>query len=322
LVLGGGGPVGFAFHAGVLAALGDAGWDARSADLVVGTSIGAVTAGLLRAGMAPADLCARVVRTPLSGPGAALLERAGGWPSFPDPSSTGSPRWGRPASPALLAELVRHPWRIRPGLVIAALANAGSVDTAPISGAFDRLIGDTWPERATWLCAVDLDTGRRATFGMAGGGVPLGRAVAASCAVPSYFTPVVVGGRRHVDGGVHSPANTDLVGALAAGPDRPAAVVVSLPMGIAGPAGRRGVDIPGRRLNSAGARVGLEPLVAAGVPTFVVEPTASELRIMRYDAFDMAHLGDVAAQARATVAARLGAPAPADAVARAVLAAS
>jgi predicted acylesterase/phospholipase RssA len=43
LVLGAGGVAGGAFHAGALAALHDAlGWDARSADLVVGTSAGSL----------------------------------------------------------------------------------------------------------------------------------------------------------------------------------------------------------------------------------------------------------------------------------------
>ncbi|MBJ7282394.1 MAG: hypothetical protein JHD40_04705, partial [Acidimicrobiia bacterium] len=42
LVLGAGGLTGQAFHAGVLAGLADGiGWDARSAELVVGTSAGA-----------------------------------------------------------------------------------------------------------------------------------------------------------------------------------------------------------------------------------------------------------------------------------------
>jgi NTE family protein len=51
LVLGAGGPIGRAFHAGVLGALAEAcGWDARSADLIVGTSAGAQIGALLRAG--------------------------------------------------------------------------------------------------------------------------------------------------------------------------------------------------------------------------------------------------------------------------------
>jgi NTE family protein len=39
--------------------------------------------------------------------------------------------------------------------------------------------------------------------------VPVGTAVEASCAIPGVFRPVVVDGRRYVDGGVWSPTNMD-----------------------------------------------------------------------------------------------------------------
>ena len=59
VVLGAGGTVGHAFHAGVLTALHDElGWDARRADLLVGTSAGSIVASMLRAGMPAADLAA------------------------------------------------------------------------------------------------------------------------------------------------------------------------------------------------------------------------------------------------------------------------
>ena len=50
LVLGGGGVVGQAYHAGVLAVLEhDFGFDARTADMIVGTSAGSITGTPLRA---------------------------------------------------------------------------------------------------------------------------------------------------------------------------------------------------------------------------------------------------------------------------------
>ena len=62
LVLGAGGVVGHAFHAGVLSALAEAtDWDARNAELIVGTSAGSVVGSVLRAGLAPADLAAQWV---------------------------------------------------------------------------------------------------------------------------------------------------------------------------------------------------------------------------------------------------------------------
>ena len=78
LVLGGGGVVGGAFHAGVLAALEEfAGWDARRAALVVGTSAGSLTAAFLRAGFPPHDLAARARGAALSSDGTRVLEGMG-----------------------------------------------------------------------------------------------------------------------------------------------------------------------------------------------------------------------------------------------------
>jgi hypothetical protein len=55
LVLGGAGIVGLAYHAAALTALEhDLGWDARDADIVVGTSAGSIVACLLRMGVPPA----------------------------------------------------------------------------------------------------------------------------------------------------------------------------------------------------------------------------------------------------------------------------
>ena len=59
LVLGAGGAAGAAYHAGALLALQqDTGWDPRTADVVVGTSIGSIVASLLRAGLSTDDLAA------------------------------------------------------------------------------------------------------------------------------------------------------------------------------------------------------------------------------------------------------------------------
>ena len=68
LVLGAGGVVGQAYHAGVLAALEhDHGFDPREVDVVVGTSAGSITGTLLRLGVKAEDLAAWTVKAPLSG---------------------------------------------------------------------------------------------------------------------------------------------------------------------------------------------------------------------------------------------------------------
>jgi NTE family protein len=69
-----------------------------------------------------------------------------------------------------------------------------------------------WVDGHTWVAAVDYDTGQRVLFGR--GGAPrasLPDAVVASCSIPGWYEPAVIGGRRYVDGGVRS---TTSLGAL------------------------------------------------------------------------------------------------------------
>ena len=110
LVLGAGGVAGQAFHAGVLTALDDvAGFDARRAEVIVGTSAGSIAAAFLRAGRG----------------GHELLGRFGSMPAGP---SRGSSEYGEEAlaSPAAAAGLaVARPGRARIGGRIAGLVPAG-----------------------------------------------------------------------------------------------------------------------------------------------------------------------------------------------------
>lgn len=62
------------------------------------------------------------------------------------------------------------------------------------------------------MIAVDRGNGRRVVFGAPGAPrVPVGAAVAASCAVPGVFHPVTIRGREYVDGGAWSLTNLDVV---------------------------------------------------------------------------------------------------------------
>lgn len=300
LVLGAGGPVGHAFHAGVLAALADDGWDARDAAVIVGTSIGAVTGSLLRAGVAPADLYARATGRPMSPEGE---ERSGGakaWMLMSCEVQRGPTAVGSPASPRLLTQLIRHPSHTRAGLLLAALAPSGTRPTAPIASAISGILGGAWPARPLWVCAVGLDDGERVILGPhTGPAVDVGTAVAASITVPAVFEPVVVDGRRLVDGGLHSPANADVI---ADAIDAVDLVVVSAPMGIGSWPGRVGADLPGRMLNHWTTWRELSRVRDAGLPVRVFEPGASELEVMHYDSFDLTHRHEIARRAYAAVA--------------------
>jgi NTE family protein len=90
------------------------------------------------------------------------------------------------------------------------------------------------------VTAVDLETGELVLFGAGGrDDVPLAEALYASCALPLYYPPALIGGRPYVDGGIRAvlPLDTaalfapDLVFAVDVGPswreappDRPARV--------------------------------------------------------------------------------------------------
>src|SRR6266566_1337250 len=72
---------------------------------------------------------------------------------------------------------------------------------------------DGWPPGGeTWVMAVDYDSGRRVAFGRAGAApATLPEAVVASCSIPGWYRPTLIGGRRYVDGGVHSTTSLDLL---------------------------------------------------------------------------------------------------------------
>jgi NTE family protein len=219
LVLGGGGLTGTAFHAGVIAGLADHGWDARDAQVVVGTSAGSTSAILLRSGLPPADFVARMAGEPPSPEGRRVLDGIG---PVRAPRSLG-PRARRPASPALLGALARRPWAYRPAHLPAGLLPAGTRDVTDSVAGIGALF-EVWPARPTWIVAVRLTDGQRVVFGR-DATATVREAVSASCAIPGYFAPIPIDGQSYVDGGVWSTHNLDLVAGL--GLD---VVVVSAPL--------------------------------------------------------------------------------------------
>lgn len=76
------------------------------------------------------------------------------------------------------------------------------------------------------VTAVDLDSGEQVLFGAGGRSAPLADALYASCALPLFYPPLALGGRRYADGGLHGavpfdaaePLDADLVVAVDIGP--------------------------------------------------------------------------------------------------------
>jgi len=235
LVFSAGGAAAEAWHAGVVRALHEVtGWDARSADLILGTSAGAITGLCLRAGIPPADLYAHRRGEPVSDEGQAIIDRV----VTPYSEGRSDRDWSEqgPQSPTLVARSLWPPWQARPLHAAVGMLPRGTRTTEALQQRMAELHPEPWPEARFWVPAVRLSDGERVVFGRDDLQATAAEAVRASCAVPVLFEPVTVDGQRYIDGGLHSYTNADLMG-----PPSFDLVVVSSPMsGTAGWSAVRG----------------------------------------------------------------------------------
>jgi NTE family protein len=273
LVLGSGGLTGVGWEIGMLHGLAEAGVDLSTADLVVGSSAGAMVGAQLLSGrltlgglyerqlvtVAPTEAARGIA------PGL-FLRYARAVLGSHSPEEYGR-KLGRIALDAL--EKGRTPTPEERREVIA-----------------ERLLSHEWPARPLLVTAVDALTGELRAFDRESG-APVVDAVAASCAVPGHWPPVTVGGRAWIDGGVHSPANAH----LAAGHRR---VVVLAP----GALGNRVVASPAAQA----AR-----LAEGGARTCVVTPSAAAKKAYGRNSLDPAARAAAARAGREQAAAEAGA---------------
>jgi NTE family protein len=296
VVLGAGALTGGAYEAGVLAALHDhTGFDARDADLIVGTSIGSLVGTMLRWGLSASDLYAYRTTGSVSAAGQAMFTTMGEPPAVAN--ALPRPHWPVPP-PRVLMRAVRHPLQARAAFLTAVLPT-GRYPTDAFGATLRRLTGTTWPEKTLWTVAAQLPSGKRVIFGADGcPACDVPDAVTASCAVPGYFAPVLIDGRLYVDGGVHSPTNADVV--ADGGFDT---VLVVSPMSSARSVLRTN---PVRRY--CGVLLGAEvrKLRRAGARVIAFQPGAAEQRAMGFNAFDEARCPAVAQAAYDATIARLG----------------
>jgi NTE family protein len=266
IALSGGGERVVAWEVGVLAGLADAGLDAREAEVVLGTSAGALVAARAAAGIDPREDAARVRASPT---------RAGGSGAFAALAAA----WEQSGSTT--AERRR---------AFGRLALERSPGGDELAGVARRLPGDAWPA-ALRVAAVDARSGERKVFD-AGSGVPLARAVAASRAIPVLCAPVDVGGRPYIDGALGSASNADALANVAA-----ALTIVVTPLPAEGAEGHEGLWLAALRdevaaLERAGHRVavihaspedraamGPEPMSAATAPLAVAAGRAAAAQI-------------------------------------------
>ena len=263
LVLGAGGVTGTAWETGVLHGLAKAGVDLSTADLIVGSSAGAIVGTQLAFGPAGVgDLYARQLAAPEDEKG---------------PTGRLGPVTVLRYARAVLSSRTPDEY----GRKLGALA----LNSRPGATADERremiaslLPSSEWPARKLLVTAVDADTGALHTFDRTGT-VTLADAVTASCAVPAVWPVVGADGGNWIDGGVHSPANAH----LAAGYER---VVVIAPTA----SGNKVIVSP---------RAQAAELEAAGARVEVITPDADTRRAIGRNSLDPARR---AAAARAGLA--------------------
>jgi NTE family protein len=207
LVLGAGGVLGAAWTIGALCALEEeTDINTTKVDVLVGTSAGSVVAALLAAGVSPEEQRAHQLGENLDGSvldGVELdYDALGGRPPTP---------WPGVGSARLLAAIVRDRRLLSAPLVLAGLLprGRGSVDT--LVNLIDQIV-PRWPKHPEFFAvALDYHAGKRVALGRKNGSsIRPSQAVAASCAIPGWFTPVEIEGRVYVDGGTASIASADL----------------------------------------------------------------------------------------------------------------
>lgn len=208
LVLGAGGVLGAAWTTGALAALQPRiPRPVGEADVVVGTSAGSVLAAALRCGLDVGEL----VRNQ-RGIGNSLL----GTPDLGCGPFPPWPSWWL-GSPRLLVRALCAPGTVDPWVMAAACLPRGRAQHMALRTLVGKLMAGNLRSaaarrRKTWITAVDFDSGHRVAFGRASAPpASMPDAVVASCSVPGWFQPAVIGGRRYIDGGVRSGTNADLL---------------------------------------------------------------------------------------------------------------
>ena len=213
LVLGGGGVLGAAWSVGALTAIEYLnGIDLRDCEVIVGTSAGSVLAGLLASGVSVAQLRAHQLGEVIdAGPLAGFTwdyERATGGARPPLPRLLG------PGSGRLVARSLVNGRRMPPTAVLAGVLPLGRGSLTRVGHLIDAVtpMGEWAPHHNLWIVTMDFESGKRVAFGRPGApAAGLSAAVMASCAIPGWFAPIQIAGRRYVDGGACSATSVDLL---------------------------------------------------------------------------------------------------------------
>ena len=192
LVLGGGGPVGRAWESGLAAGLLLQRIDLGGADLIIGTSAGAIVGAEIALGLS-LDALGPVADSPVG----------------PAPSQISQVGLQRMTAATARAATSPQPELELQGLGQMALARQDLQRRGVLVP--DHLRPCHWQAVGANFLATSVST-RTGRFQVwtAASGVPLERAVAASSALPNVWPPITIGQDRYMDGGMRSMLNADL----------------------------------------------------------------------------------------------------------------
>lgn len=197
IVLGAGGPMGWAYHLGVIQGVRDAiDREPANADRIVGTSAGAAIAATLLTGT-PTEEVLQLITTPPTGEDQEQMRAAGA-------GVLGNPLKAlRPVAPGL----IRKATQIGPTTALVGMLPSGFFPTVFLR----KFAADVpWPS-PLWVPSVNIDDGCVVVFGRDPVPATLRDAVEATQAVPALFQPKVIDGARYVDGAVASSTHADLL---------------------------------------------------------------------------------------------------------------
>ncbi|MEM9522219.1 MAG: patatin-like phospholipase family protein [Actinomycetota bacterium] len=287
VVFSAGGGKGDPFHAGVIGAIAErTGWDAGSADLLVGTSAGSFTSSSLRAGLSATDLEARHLGGSMSPEGQAIADRIVTAYEEPDVGRS----W-LPSAPRMALKAAWPPWKADPVRLAYGVLPTGNRSGEAIATRMDELMPDGWPARPLWIVAVRTNDGKRIVFGRDDVRGTPGQAAQASSAIPAIYTPVQIGEREYVDGAVHSSTNADLVAML--GFD----LVIVSSVKTAVPEDRNWLRDPERAWFSTKLDNEVAVVRSTGTPVVVIEPDGDQVAQFRAgDRADACAAGRAAAE--------------------------
>ena len=303
-MLGAGGVLGGAWTTGTLEVLqSELRVELGKAEIIVGTSAGSVLAAGLRCGLTIADFAA-VQRgdCPAWVPSLAVAHLCGSLiPPLPQL---------RLGSPRLLLTAARAPGSVHPWVIASACLPLGRRSHHVLEAAVRQMIaaaaqdkhgrrrssseGRIWPTAGqTWIVAVDYDSGSPVAFGRRDApAASLPDAVVASCSIPGWFKPTVIGDRHYVDGGVRSPASADLL----VGAELDEVYVLAPAAGSAEGVTRNPWAWPGHRVRAAMTSAlhrEVSALRSTGTAVVVLTPARDDLAAMGINPMDHARAREV-----------------------------